>query len=168
MSTKRKGVPPPRGAARDAFTLLDELQASPTEPMPTADAARRVSEARKNFRILVDAAEPHKVNWQVVTMVSNVLEVMRELDMIQDPEGLLHDSYLTMCAVSEHANEHGVPPRLVGAEITTVEGMINAFEHVLAAVPHRDVIRAMRELDKRLRVLKRTDYDANPAKRKKS
>lgn len=168
MSTRRRGVPPPKpGLTGYNFTLLDELQASPDQPMPAADAARRVAEVRRNLDALAHGTQPDKVNWRLVALAGNILEVMRELDMIQDPDDLLLDSFGVLRAVAEHATQHGVPPRLVGTEIAIVDGMVQAFEDVLKEMPHRSVIRAMRETDKRMRVLRPTDYDANPNKRRR-
>jgi hypothetical protein len=168
MSTRRRGVPPPKpGLTGYNFTLLDELRASPDHPMPERDAARRVAEVRKNLDALAHGTQPDKVNWRLVALAGNILEVMRELDMINDPDDLLADSFGVLRSVAEYATQHGVPPRLVGAEIAIVDGMVQAFADALAGLPHRTVIRAMRETDKRMRVLRPTDYDANPNKRRK-
>lgn len=166
MSTRRRGVPnAPTGGY--AFTLLDELRASPTEPLPAAQRQARVKDARFNLDQLAHGAAPSRYNWKVLATVGNIFEVMLELELVQDPEKLLWRAQNVLKSAAEHAIEHDVLPRLVGVEIEVIASLINAYEEVLEVLPHRDLIRVLRETDKRMRVRRPGDFDANPAKRKR-
>lgn len=168
MSTRRRGTPPPRKLGEAQLTLFDELAASPTVPMPKAFAEARLKDARKHLEYLAVGDDPTRYHWVVVATVGNVIEVMVELGMIQDPGGLLQDAQQVLKDCADYALDHGVPPRLVGAEVHAIEALLDAYADVMAALPHRDFIRAIRETDKRARGQKRPgDYDANPAKRKR-
>lgn len=149
MSTRRK-VPKPAGSS---LSLVDEMIASPTAPMPAEDARQRVAAAREHLDALQHAAEPTVMNWRVCAMVGNVIEVMLGLGLVQDDEGLLANAQRVLRAASEHAIAHNVPPRLVGAEVQHVAALVDAFEQVLAEVPHRAMVRVFRETDVLMRRL---------------
>jgi hypothetical protein len=166
MSTRRRGVPH-NPAAGYAFTLLDEIRASKTDPLPLAQRQARVKDARDNLAMLTHGAEPSRFHWRVLATVGNIFEVMLELEMVNDPEGLLWKAQNTLKAAAEYSIEHGVAPRLVGEEAETIASLINAYEEVMAVISHREFIRVLRETDKRMRVLRPGDYNANPAKRRK-
>lgn len=164
MSTRRRGLPPLNQS--HAYTLLDEMAASPTEPLPASLREARIKDARFNLDELIHGLTPTSYNWKVLATVGNVLEVMLELKMIQDPGEALLAAQRTLRDAAEYALDHGVAPRLAGAEIEPIATLLNAYEEVLEALPHRDLIRVLRETEKRMRVRRPGDYDASPRKRK--
>lgn len=152
MSTRRKKIPLPRPG--ESFTLVDEMMASPVRPMPAADAADRVRDARSHLASLTHGAEPTTMDWKVCATVGNLIEIMLEFGLIQDDDGLLANAQRVLKDVAEHAITHNVAPRLVGAEVQFVEAIVDAYEHVLAELPHRTMLRVFRETDKRMRMVK--------------
>lgn len=166
MSTRRRGLPPlPKD--RPTFTLFDEMAASPTDPMPAGFAEARLKDARSHLEYMITGDDPTRYHWKVIATVGNIIEVMDELGMTTDAHGLLQDAQQVLKDVADYSIEHGTPPRLVGAEITAIETLLDAYADVMATMPHRDFIRAVRETDKRMRAPRPSDYDANPAKRRK-
>lgn len=151
MSTRRK-VPVSRPG--ESFTLVDEMMASPVKPMREEDAAERVRNARSHLTALTHAAEPTTMDWKVCATVGNLIEVMLELALVQDDDGMLANAQRVLKAAAEHAITHNVAPRLVGIEATFIEALVDAYELVLAEVPHRTMIRVFRETDKRMRMIK--------------
>jgi hypothetical protein len=149
--TRRRKTPAPK----DAYTLVDELMASPTAPMSAADAAVRVNAARRALEHIQTADKPAVMDWRTCAMVGNVIEVMLERGSAQDPDGLLADAQRALRQASERAIREGVPIRLTGPGLTAVTWMIDSFEEMLAVAPHRMMIRAFRETDKRIRELDR-------------
>jgi hypothetical protein len=149
MSTRRK-VPKPTGTS---FTLAEQLMASPVHPLPVADAAERVRVAREHLERLQYAAEPAVMDWRVCAMVGNVIEVMLGMGLLRDDERVLANAQGVLRAASEHALANDVRPRLVGVEAEHVRALIDAFEQVLAEVPHRTMIRVFRETDVLMRRL---------------
>lgn len=166
MSTRRRGLPPlPKDRAY--LTLFDELAASPTNPMPPEFAEARLKDARAHLDELASGHDPTRYHWKVLATCGNVIETMAELKLIEDPGGLLQDAQQVLKDSADYAVEHGVPPRLVGQEVHAIDALLDAYADIMAAMPHRDFIRAVRETDKRMRAPRPGDYDANPAKRKK-
>lgn len=152
MSTKRKGSPAPPKPG-ESLTLVDEMLASPTEPMPAADAATRVAVARLHLERLQTMPSPGVMDWRVCAMVGNVIEVMIEFDLAQDPDGLLQDAQAALLEASERALTKGAPLRFTGRGLTAVTWLVDAFEALLAEAPHRTMVRVFRETDKRMRAL---------------
>lgn len=162
MSTRRKNSPPPARPG-EAYTLVDEMLASPDHPMPPADAAERAGAARAALEDLQTAGNPAVMSWRVCAMVGNLIETMLELGFIDDPTGLLPEAQEALRGAAERALARQVPIRFTGQALAAVTWMIDGFEDVLTATPHRKMIRAFRETSKRMVMLDRgarrpTDY----------
>lgn len=162
MSTRRKRLPPPSRPG-DMFTLMDEMLASPVNPMPVEDAAQRVAAALLHLERLATEPEPSVMDWRVCAMVGNFMEVLLELGIAQDPDGLLDDAFAELRAAAERNLRAGKTIRLTGTGLVKVRALIRDFGDILAEAPHRTMIRAFRETDKRVRSLDRggarpTDY----------
>lgn len=154
MKTRHKKGPP-RPVPGESYTLVDEMLASPSNPMPPADASERVRAAREHLAQIQTAPRPALMDWRVCAMVGNVIEIMLELGVVQDHQGLLPDAQEALKEASERALSTGAPIRLTGRGLTSVTWLIDSFEEILALVPHRTMIRAFRETDKRMRMLDR-------------
>lgn len=151
MSTRRKTPKPPRPG--ESFTLVDEMMASPTAPMPAADAADRVSVARQHLAEIQTAPAPTVMDWRVCAMVGNVVEVMLELGYIDDPDGLLMDGQAALRYAAERALDRTGVIRFTGDELRAVAELIDGYADILGFLAHRKVIRAFRETEKRMRAL---------------
>ena len=162
MSTRRRI---PQGDF--AFSLFDEMRASPTEPMPAGERQLNVARAREHLGHLTYGADPNRQNWKVLAVIGNFFQAMLDQKLIQDPDNLLGAAKAVLLASSNYAADHGVMVRLSPPEAAVIENLISAYDDVLAALPHRDFIRAVRAADKRMRQRLPGDYDANPAKRRK-
>jgi hypothetical protein len=163
MSTRRRNTPHPNDMGMH-YTLLDELRASPTEPMPEATRRARMADIRKHFHELAYGLAPTRREWKVIAVVGNMFETMLRFKMVEDPHGILAAAQSVLIQVAEHALDNSVPVRLVGTEVAIIETLIDAYGDVLEALPHRDIIKVARETNIQMR---KPGYDANPAKRKK-
>jgi hypothetical protein len=137
------------------FTLMDEMLASPTEPMPADDAASRVAAALHHLERLATEPAPNVMEWRVCAMVGNFMEVLLELGIAQDPDGLLVDAFAALRAAAERNLRAGKTIRLTGPGLVAIRGLIRDFAEILEQAPHRTIIRAFRETDKRVRSLDR-------------
>jgi hypothetical protein len=151
MSTRRKT--PRLARPGEVLTLVDEMMASPVNPMPEADAADRVAVARLHLANIQTAPVPTVMDWRVCAMVGNVVEVMIELGYIDDPDDLLMDGQAALKDAAERALERTGVIRFTGDELRVVGELIDGFADILGYLPHRKVIRAFRETDKRMRAL---------------
>jgi hypothetical protein len=164
MSTRRRGLPPIHES--NTYSLLDEMMASATEPLPAAQREERIKDARFHLEELATGTAPTRLNWKTIAMIGNIFNVMTELKMVDDPDNLTTQVQHTLKAVAERAVA-GQALRLGRDEMPVVASLINAYEEVLEVLPHRDLIRALRETEKRVRVWRPGDFNANPAKHRK-
>jgi hypothetical protein len=135
----------------DCFTLMDELLASPSQPAAPDVHRFRISAARE---AVVRMRTPETANitaWSLCCMVGNVLETMLQQGLVADPDGLLQDGFDALKRANQAARAPGDPVVLPAADWPVVEGMVEDWVAVLTEAPARDVIRAFRATDRRIR-----------------
>lgn len=142
MSTRRKVR---RFDAREMFTLTDVMLASPTAPMPAADAKQRHAATLHHLEQLASAPEPGPLDWRTVAMAGNVLEVLVNQDVVDDPEGVLAEGFEAMRAAARRHREAG-KIRFTGDELTAVRAMVRNWGIVLDQCPHRTLLQAFRRV----------------------
>lgn len=138
MSTRRK---PGRFNAREMFTLAEVLMASPTNPMPAADARARYEATLHHLEQLAAAPEPSPLDWRTVAMAGNVLEALLAADVIDDPERVLADGFAAMRAAASRPKI-----RFTGDELQAVRAMVRNWGTVLEQCPHRMLLQAFRRV----------------------
>lgn len=142
MSTRRK---PARFDAREMFTLTDVLLASPTAPMPAADARTRHRATEHHLDRLAAAPDPSSLDWRTVAMAGNVLEVLLGQGIAQDPDGLLYQAFEAMrAAARRHAAGGAI--RFTGPELVAVRAMVRDWGEILEQCPHRTLLQAFRRV----------------------
>lgn len=149
MSTKRNHKRP-RVPDGDRFTLVHELMASPVDPMPADEAAGRVRVAQHYLDELLTAPAPSVLAWRCCAMVGNVMEVLLELDIVQDPDVLLAEAFQALREAATRNVSTGAPIRLTGPGIVAVRTLFREYGEILAQLPHRTVINAYRQTERRL------------------
>lgn len=135
----------------DCFTMMDELLASPEEPAPPEVHAGRIVAARS---ALVRMRSPETANitaWSLCCMVGNILETMLQHGLVADPDGLLQDGFDALKRATEATRAPGDPVILPPADFPVVEAMVEDWAAVMVAMPARDIIRAFRATDRRIR-----------------
>lgn len=148
MSHRRKQ--PTRGFDhREMFTLAEVLVASPTEPMPAWDAKKRLADTERHLEQLATAPAPTALDWRCVAMAGNVLEVLLEQEIIDDPECVLREGFDAMRAAARRFHEKGVI-RFSGPELVAVRAMIRNWGTVLELCPHRTLLQSFRTVYRRI------------------
>lgn len=135
----------------DCFTMMDELLASPDEPAPPEVHAGRIAAARA---ALVQMRSPETASitaWSLCCMVGNILETMLQHGLVADPDGLLHDGFDALKRATEATRAPGDPVILPPADFPVVDAMVEDWAAVMVAMPARDIIRAFRATDRRIR-----------------
>lgn len=148
MSHRRK-QPARHFDHREMFTLAEVLTASPTEPMPAWDAQKRHADTARHFDNLAAAPEPTALDWRTVAMAGNVIEVLLERDILQDPDGLLAEAFAALRAAAYRARDLG-KIRLDGPGLVAVRAMVREWGEILAQCPHRTLLQAFREVYRRI------------------
>ena len=135
----------------DCFTHWDELLASPTDPAPPEVHADRVATARAALEQMRSPETASITAWSLCCMVGNVLETMLQQGLVADPDGLLQDGFDALKRATQATRAPGDPVVLDAADLPVVEAMVEDWAAVMVAMPARDIIRAFRATDRRIR-----------------
>jgi hypothetical protein len=144
------------------YTLLDEMAASPTEPLPLAWKTYQLTRMYEGLAAMEKAPSPTTDDWRVVSDAVNLMETLIEtMQVCEDSSGLLMDA-ITAMAHAGRRNTSGGAIRLDGAGIQAVRAVLEDYAALLDVLPARAMIRCHRLTEKRLHELldgKRKPHD---------
>jgi len=155
------------------YTLMDELTASPTEPLPAEYRRHQLTRMYDGLAAMEKAPSPTTDDWRVVSDAVNLMETLTvtnngwwmgcdgEPVQITDASGLLMDA-VTALAMAGRRNLAGSVIRLDGAGIQAVRAVLEDYAALIDALSARVMIRCHRLTEKRLHELldgKRKPHD---------
>jgi hypothetical protein len=144
------------------YTLLDEMAASPTDPLPLAWKTYQLTRMYEGLAAMEKAPSPTTDDWRVVSDAVNLMETLIEtMQVCEDSSGLLMDA-ITAMAHAGRRNTAGGAIRLDGAGIQAVRAVLEDYAALLDVLPARTMIRCHRLTEKRLHELlegKRKPHD---------
>ena len=89
MSKKRRKLP----KLTNTYTVMNELLASPTEPLPLEKRTYQLTRMYEGLRALEMDADPKPEDWRCVSDAVNLMETLvREMRVCDDSSGLLQDA----------------------------------------------------------------------------
>jgi hypothetical protein len=132
---------------------MDEMMASPTEPLPVAHRTHQLTRMYNGLAAMEQGASPTTDDWQVVSDAVNLMETLIEtMKVCEDASGLLMDA-ITALAMAGRRNLSGGAIRLDGAGILAVRAILEDYADILDVLPARVMIRCHRLTEKRLHEL---------------
>lgn len=146
---------------RPQYTLLDEMLASPTQPLPQAQRVHHLSVMWEGLRALETSPKANTDDWRVCSDAVNLLETFTthngghwlgcdgSVVQITDQSGLLMDA-ITALAMAGKRHKAGQPLRLDGPGMQAVRAVLEDYADLLDALPHRAVMQAHRITEKRI------------------
>ena len=144
------------------YTILDEMMASPTEPLPAEYRRHQLTRMYEGLAAMEKAPSPTTDDWRVVSDAVNLMETLIEtMQVCEDTKGLLMDA-ITAMAMAGKRNTAGGAIRLDGAGIQAVRAILEDYAALLDVLPARTMIRCHRLTEKRLHDLlngKRKPHD---------
>ena len=144
------------------YTILDELMASPTEPLPLEYRTHQLTRMYEGLAAMEKGASPTTDDWRVVSDAVNLMETLIEaMKVCEDTSGLLMDA-ITAMAMAGKRNLAGAEIRLDGAGIQAVRAILEDYAALLDVLSARTMIRCHRLTEKRLHDLldgKRKPHD---------
>ena len=144
------------------YTILDEMMASPTEPLPLAWKTYQLTRMYEGLAAMEKAPSPTTDDWRVVSDAVNLMETLIEtMQVCEDSSGLLMDA-ITAMAHAGRRNTAGGAIRLEGVGIQAVRAVLEDYAALLDVLPARAMIRCHRLTEKRLHELldgKRKPHD---------
>jgi mRNA-degrading endonuclease YafQ of YafQ-DinJ toxin-antitoxin module len=144
------------------YTIMDEMMASPTEPLPAEYRRHQLTRMYEGLAAMEKAPSPTTDDWRVVSDAVNLMETLIEtMKVCEDTSGLLMDA-ITAMAMAGKRNTAGGAIRLDGAGIQAVRAILEDYAALLDVLPARTMIRCHRLTEKRLHDLldgKRKPHD---------
>lgn len=137
------------------YSMLDELAASPTEPMPAATREAHLARMWAGLTSIERAPCPTVDDWRVCSDAVNMLETLvapapKGCGVLQDPDGLLDDAVRELAAAGIRHQETGAHIRLTAAGIHAVRSILEDYAEALAQLPARVFVRAHRITERRI------------------
>ena len=139
-----------RATTSYAYSLMDELMASATDPMPEHKRTHQLSRMWQGLAAIEKDASPTPEDWRLCSDAVNLLETMvREMRIAEDSQGLLQDAVAALeFAGRRHFTSGAI--RLDGPGIRAVRGALEDYAALISALPARTVIRAHRLTERRM------------------
>jgi hypothetical protein len=132
------------------YTLIDEMMASPTEPLPQHWRTYQLTRMYAGLSNLEQADNPTPDDWRVVSDSVNLVETLVvEMKVCQDDSGLLMDA-ITALAMAGRRNKEGKTLRLDGAGIVAVRSILRDYSELLDVLPARTMVRCHRLTEQRI------------------
>lgn len=136
--------------AQKVYSMMDELMASPTEPLPAEKRQYQLLRMYEGLHALETAPEPTTEDWRLCSDAVNLMETMiLEMKVCEDTTGLLMDA-ITALAKAGQRHMAGGPIRLDGAGIQAVRAVLSDYADVLEVLPARTMVRCHRLTEKRI------------------
>ncbi|MDO8902939.1 hypothetical protein [Hydrogenophaga sp.] len=144
------------------YNMVDELLASPTEPMPEAKRTLQLSRMWEGLVAMETGAQPKPIDWRYCSDAVNLLETLvREMHVAEDTTGLLQDAIAALAHAGQRHRTHGTI-RLDGPGMRAVRMVLESYADLIEQLPARTVVRAHRLTEKRIYALysgKRRPHD---------
>ena len=133
------------------YTVLDELMASPTQPMPLEYRTHQLTRMYEGLHALETADEPSRDDWRVVSDAVNMLETLVvEMKVCDDDSGLLADAVRALAVAGQRHKREGKPIRLDGPGIQAVRSILANYAELLEVLPARTMYRCHRLTEQRI------------------
>lgn len=144
------------------YTIMDELMASPTEPLPLEYRTHQLTRIYEGLNAMETAPVPTTDDWRVVSDAVKLMETLVvEMKVCEDFDNLLMDA-ITGLALAGKRNMAGGSIRMDGVGIKSVRAILSDYAELLDVLPARVMIRCHRLTEKRLHELldgKRRPHD---------
>jgi hypothetical protein len=131
------------------YTLLDEMMASPTAPMPLEKRRHQLTRMWGGLAALEQGATPTTDDWRTCSDAVNLLETLVGMGEVQDTSGLLLDAVEALAlAGGRHTAGQGL--RLSGQGMQAIRAVLEDYAACLEQLSARTMVRAHRRTEKRV------------------
>ena len=140
------------------YSLLDELTASHTEPLPQEWRTHHLTRMWQGLVALETAPAPDTDDWRVCSDAVNMLETLVKRgpwmacdgSLVEIADNGLLDDAITALAMAGRRHRAGGSIRLDGAGIRAVRAVLEDYAMVLETLPARSMVRCHRLTEQRI------------------
>lgn len=136
------------------FTLIHELQASSTKPVPEARLNGHLMRVHQGLESLERDVEPHVDAWRDMSDAVNILESLVEMGIVSDDGDQITAAKNAMGQAGARHLESGAL-RLSGEGIQVMRGLLEDYGTVVQALTERQFVSACRRTERRVRQILR-------------
>lgn len=135
------------------YSVLDEIMASPIQPLPEASRMHQLTKMWQGLRAMETEPEPTTDDWRVCSDAVNLMETLvLDMRICVDASGLLMDA-VTALAMAGKRHRAGGQIRMDGAGIQAVRAVLEDYAQLLLVLPHRTVVRCHRLTERRIHAI---------------
>lgn len=131
------------------YSVLDVVMASPTEPLPIEKRMYQLTAMWEAMENITKSPTPTIKDWEAVADGINMMEALKDLGAVEDPDNALRDAINAMEKAGMRSTK-GANIRLDGKSITLIRGILQDYCDALEALPARTIISAHRYAEKRI------------------
>lgn len=136
--------------AKQVYSMLDEMMASPTEPLTAEKRQYQLLRMYEGLHALETAPEPKTEDWRVVSDAVNLMETLiLEMKICEDTSGLLMDAVAALAKAGQR-NLAGGAIRLDGPGMQAVRAVLRDYAEIIEVLPARVMVRCHRLTEKRI------------------
>jgi hypothetical protein len=133
-----------------AYTVMDELLASPTEPLQAEKRTYQLTRIYQGLHEIEQGENPTPEDWRLVSNAVNLVETLiREMKVCDDNAGLLHDAIAALAKAGTR-HKRGGSLRLDGEGIKAVRAILDDYASLLNMLPARTMVRCHRLTERRI------------------
>lgn len=145
-----------------SYSLIDELMASPTEPLAENKRAAYMNKAWVAYHVMAGDSPSYAAADICVDIISMVQSLVA-MDVVEDASGLLLDAQSALGHCVQHYPE-GIALSLTEDGAHAVSAVLEDYAEALAQVPARIMVRCHRRAEKaRLVQIKNSRMKREPA-----
>ena len=145
------------------YSLLDEMTASPRQPLAEATRLHQLTRMWDSLRRIETAPQPTTEDWRICSDAVNLMETLvttnngwwhdceEELVQIADSSGLLMDAITAMAEAGKRHLQKGHAIRLDAKGMLAVRAVLEDYGSMLEQLPARTMIRCHRITERRIR-----------------
>jgi uncharacterized protein YyaL (SSP411 family) len=131
------------------YVIMDELLASPTEPMPYEKRRHQLLRMWEGLAAIERAPDPSTDDWRVCSDAVNLMETLVEMKEVEDTSGLLMDAVTALAIAGKRSLATGII-RLDAPGIQAVRAVLEDYAAVVDVLPARTMVRCHRLTERRI------------------
>lgn len=139
-----------RKQEKPMYTLMDEMLASPINPMPEPTRLYQLTQMWQGLAAIEQAPEPTISDWRVCSDAVNVMETLINMGVVEDTSGLLFDA-ITALTLASQRYQKGGNIRLDAAGIHAVRAVLEDYATMLDNLSERTMVRCYRQTERRIK-----------------
>lgn len=137
--------------ATPTYSLLDEMAASPTQPLPEATRRHQLTRMWAGLASIETADKPTSDDWRVCSDAVNLMETLVDMYIVEDNSGLLQDAIEALALSGKRHMTAGSSIRLDAKGIQAVRAVLEDYAAVIEQVSARTMIHCHRRTERQIR-----------------